>query len=210
MQYANPFTVLFEPGDSETSCTKRKAEKKLREIDKLKFKMNKTPEEYEKIRQESFWRAIVDPVLTGASETPEDIEQRKTKQREKSQIKELKRKLNAQKEKNKQEILLMQRNMRLLEEEHQRLNIENQRLNEENQQLKKRNCSPRSSFNYNTESVSLEEKIEEEFHDLYRTNGCYKQTYKELMLKYHPDKNKSNSGHAISAILNILKERYVD
>ena len=207
MQTDNPFTVLIDSGDSGTSCPMRKAHKKLREIEKLKIKMNKTPEEYEKIRQESFWRAIVDPVLTGASETLEEIEQRRTKQREKTLIKELKKKLNTQNEKHKLEILSMQRkwqeDMRLLEEENQRLKIENQ-------QLKKRNCSPRSSFNYNADSVSLEEKIEDEFLELYQQKESYKQTYKELIIKYHPDKNKSDGGHTISAILNILKERYVD
>tara|TARA_B100001758_G_scaffold171495_2_gene148443 strand:- start:42314 stop:42937 length:624 start_codon:yes stop_codon:yes gene_type:complete len=207
MQGDNPFTVLFEPGDSETSCTKRKAEKKLREIDKLKFKMNKTPEEYDKIRQESIWRAIVEPVLTCASETPEKIEQRKTKQREKSQIKEFKRKLTIQKEEYKQSLASMQRKweerMRLLQEENQRLKVENQ-------QLKKNNCSPRTSFNYNADAVSMEEKIEDEFHELYQQNGTYKQTYKELILKYHPDKNNTEIGHKITTILNILKQRYKD
>ena len=207
MQTDNPFTVLIDSGDSETSCTKRKAEKKLREIEKLKSKINKNPEEYEKIHQESFWRAIVEPVLTGASETPEEIQHRKSKQREKSQIKELKRKLNTQKEKYKQEIISMERKweerMRLLQEENQRLKIENQ-------QLKKRNCSPRSSFNYNADAVSMEEKIEDEFLELYQQKRSYKQTYKELILKYHPDKYKGDTGHTISAILNILKERYKD
>tara|TARA_X000001036_G_C20600702_1_gene774811 strand:- start:65 stop:688 length:624 start_codon:yes stop_codon:yes gene_type:complete len=207
MQTDNPFTVLIDSGDSGTSCPTRKAHKKLREIEKLKIKMNKTPEEYEKIRQESFWRAIVDPVLTGASETLEEIEQRRTKQREKSQIKELKRKLDTQKEKYKQDITSMERKweerMRLLQEENQRLKVENQ-------QLKKRNCTPRSSFNYNADAVSLEEKIEEEFHELYQQKGSYKQTYKELILKYHPDKNNKEFGHKITTILNILKQRYVD
>ena len=207
MQNDNPFTILIDSGDSGTSCPMRKAHKKLREIEKLKIKMNKTPEEYRKIREESIWRAIVDPVLTGACETLEEIEQRRTKQRDKSQIKELKRKLNNQNEKHKQEIALMQRKweerMRVLQEENQRLKVENQ-------QLKKRNSKPRSSFNYNADSVSLEEKIEDEFLELYQQKDSYKQTYKELILKYHPDKNKTETGHKITTILNILKERYKD
>ena len=207
MQSTNPFEVFSDTKDPSTSCPTRKAHKKLREIEKLKQKMNKTPEEYNKIQEESNWRAIVEPVLTDASETPEDIEQRKTKQREKSQIKELKRKLDTQKEKYKQEITSMQikwqEHMRLLE-------YENQRLKVENQQLKKMNCTPRSSFNYNADAVSMEEKIEDEFLELYQQKGSYKQTYKELILKYHPDKNNTEIGHKITTILNILKQRYVD
>ena len=107
MPTTNPFAVFSDTEDLSTSCPMRKAHKKLREIEKLKHKMNKTPEEYNKIREESILRAIVDPVLTGASETLEEIEQRRTKQRDKSQIKELKRKLDSQKEKYKQEIKLI-------------------------------------------------------------------------------------------------------
>jgi hypothetical protein len=207
MTSTNPFAVFSDTGDSETSSPMRKAHKKLREIEKLKFKMNKTPEEYRKIREESIWRAIVEPVLTGATTTPEEIEQRKNKQREKTQIKELKRKLNNQNENYKQEIALIQRKweerMRVLQEENQRLKVENQ-------QLKKMSSSPRSSFNYNADSVSLEEKIEDEFIEIYQQKGSYKQTYKEMILKYHPDKNKTDIGHKITTILNTLKDRYVD
>ena len=203
MPSTNPFEVLNDTEDSGTACPIRQARKKLKAIEKLKNKMNKNPEEYAKIREESILRAIVEPVLTCASETPEDIEQRRTKQREKTQIKELKRKLNAQKDKHKQELLSMQRNMRLLEEEIQRLNFENQRLNEENQQLKK------EKYYYKSDPVSIEKKIIKEFHDLYLINGCYIKTYKELIFKYHPDKYKSDDAHTISAILNNLRERYV-
>ena len=207
MTSTNPFAVFNDAGDSDTSCPMRKAHKKLREIEKLKHKMNKTPEEYTKIREESIWRAIVEPVLTGATTTPEEIKQRKNKQRENTQIKELKRKLNNQNEKHKQKIALMQRKweerMRVLQEENQRLKVENQ-------QLKKGNSSPRSSFNYNADSVSMEEKVEQEFLELYQQKGSYKETYKEMILKYHPDKNNTDIGHKITTILNTLRQRYKD
>ena len=196
MPSTNPFAVFSDTIDTSTSCPTRKAHKKLREIEKLKQKMNKTPEEYNKIQEESNWRAIVEPVLTDASETPDDIEQRKTKQREKSQIKDLKRKLDTQKEK-----------IRQLKLENHQLNRENQQLKLENQQVKKRKCS---SFNYNADAVSMEEKIEDEFLELYQQKGSYKQTYKEMIMKYHPDKNSTEIGHKITTILNILKQRYVD
>jgi hypothetical protein len=218
MSSTNPFAVFSDTKDPSTSCPTRKAHKKLREIEKLKQKMNKTPEEYNKIQEESNWRAIVEPVLTDASETPEDIEQRKTKQREKGQIKDLKRKLDTQKEKYKQENASVQRkwqeDMHMLQEkirqlklENHQLNRENQQLKFENQQVKKRKCS---SFNYNADAVSMEEKIEDEFLELYQQKGSYKQTYKEMIMKYHPDKNNTEIGHKITTILNILKQKYVD
>ena len=90
--------------DSGTSSPIRKATKKLREIEKLKLKLNKTPEEYNKIREESIWRAIVEPVYSGTSESVEDVEKRKIKQKEKRQMKEFERKQRLEKEKHKKEV----------------------------------------------------------------------------------------------------------
>ena len=78
------------------------------------------------------------------------------------------------------------------------------------QQLKKMNCTPRTSFNYTSDSVSIEEKIEDEFLELYQQKGSYKLCYKELIIKYNPDKSKTEIGNKITTILNILKQRYVD
>ena len=51
-----------EDEHQETTQTQRKALKKLREISLLKVKPHKTPEEYAKINQESFYRLIADTV----------------------------------------------------------------------------------------------------------------------------------------------------
>ena len=96
--------------DSGTSAPMRKATKKLREIEKLKLKLNKTPEEYSKIREESIWRAIVEPVYSGTSESVEDVEKRKIKQKEKRQMKEFERKQRLEKEKHKKELETIKEN----------------------------------------------------------------------------------------------------
>ena len=96
--------------DSGTSSPIRKAAKKLREIEKLKQKLNKTPEEYNKIREESIWRAIVEPVYSGTSESVEDVEKRKIKQKEKRQMKEFERKQRLEKEKHKKELETIKEN----------------------------------------------------------------------------------------------------
>ena len=59
----NLFALLQDSNDEppETNSWRRKAQKKLREIEKLKKKSNKTPEEYKKISEESDWQAIAFP-----------------------------------------------------------------------------------------------------------------------------------------------------
>ena len=216
--------------DSGTSSPIRKAQKKLREIEKLKLKMNKTPEEYKKIREESIWRAIVEPVYSGTSESVEDVEKRKIKQKEKRQMKEFERKQRLEKEKHKKELEAIkqdyQEKMRLLEEEKRQMKLEHYTLQTENQELKlmiqellhekyssssSSSSSPTSSIFHDENPVSTEEKIEEEFLEVYAQEGSYKKTYKKMMLQYHPDKcpSKRFAGE-VSAILNRLKEKYKD
>ena len=55
-----------EDEHQETTQPQRKALKKLREISLLKAKPHKTPEEYAKIRQESFYQLIANAVDTNA------------------------------------------------------------------------------------------------------------------------------------------------
>ena len=203
--------------DNETSCQKRKAAKKLREIEKLKYKNNKTPEEYKKIREEAIWKAVLEPVYTGINETQEDIERRNNKQRDKKKIKDLENKHRIEKEKHKKEISTIKKNyqekIKILEDEKRNLKNENQQLQLLIQEIiKKNSCSHSPSSMYHQKAeVSMEEKIEEEFLELYTKERSYKKTYKIMMLKYHPDKCCSTkiSGQ-VSAILNILKEKYVD
>ena len=58
-----------EDEHQETTQPQRKALKKLREISLLKAKPHKTPEEYTKINQESFYRLIADAVDADAVDT---------------------------------------------------------------------------------------------------------------------------------------------
>ena len=216
----NSFSALIEDEqDSGTSSPTRKAQKKLREIEKLKLKMNKTPEEYKKIDEESIWRAIVEPVYIDSSESTEDVEKRKIKQKEKRQMKEFERRQRLEKEKHKKELEaikeLYQENRRCLEHEKR----ENQELKLIIQQLlreKQSSTSPPSrtssaSIYHEENPVSTEEKIKEEFFELYAQEGSYKKTYKKMILRYHPDKCPSKTfADEVSAILNILREKYKD
>lgn len=63
----------LEDEHQETTQPQRKALKKLREISLLKAKPHKTPEEYAKIRQESFYRLIANVVDAGAVDADTNV-----------------------------------------------------------------------------------------------------------------------------------------
>ena len=83
----NQYDSLDDTADKDTSTNSpvRKAQKKLREINKLKNKKNKTSEELEKIKQEPEWLAIVNSEYEVTSENPQDVLLRKEKQYQKQQ-----------------------------------------------------------------------------------------------------------------------------
>ena len=80
----NSYASLDIPDTEETENLTRKANKKLREIEKLKLKSKKTPDEYAKIHEEEIWKAIAIPADAIPSETEEQIAKRNAKQREKT------------------------------------------------------------------------------------------------------------------------------
>ena len=218
----NSFSALYdEDSEPHTSCPLRKAHKKLREIEKLKLKMNKTPEEYKKIREEDVWRAIVEPVYTGMSENVEDIQRRKQKQQEntKSKLKALERKRLQEKEAHKKEIEQMQtkrreenerykKELRALRQKIQELEHENKKLNQ-NASSAPASRTTTSRLNNNT-NVTLQDKIIEEYDELVQELGSKKKAYQKMMLLYHPDKCESTKiANDVACILNTLKENEV-
>ena len=101
--------------------------------------------------------------------------------------------------------------MKQLMEENRGLKHDIQYLQKELQILKEKKSSRRPSTTsyYESENVSIEEKIEDEFHDLYSELQCYKKVYYKMMRDYHPDKCQKEISGPASQVLSILKERYV-
>ena len=217
----NSYASLDIPDTEETENLTRKANKKLREIEKLKSKMNKTPEEYKKIREEDVWRAIVEPVYTGMSENVEDIQRRKQKQQEntKSKLKALERKRVQEKEAHKKEIEQMQTKRREENERYKKelraLRQKIQELEHENNLLKQKASSTPASRNTtsrlnNNTNVTLQEKIIEEYDELVFQLGSKKKAYQKMIISYHPDKCESKKfANEVACILNTLKENEV-
>ena len=221
----NSYASLDIPDTGETENLTRKAKKKLREIEKLKLKPKKTPEEYEKIRDEHIWKAIATPADAIPSETEEQIAERKAKQREKTKLKEQQQKQKKEKEKHKQEINLLKKKSQEEKEKHkQEINLLKKKfqeemekknrtiseLKEENAKMKKIITSNESKLNTSESQIST--IIENEYHKKYQALGTHKKTWREMMRKYHPDKFKENKelANAFSIILNQLKEKYRD
>ena len=211
----NSYAFLDIPDTEETENLTRKANKKLREIEKLKLKSKKTPEEYAKIHEEEIWKAIAIPADAIPSETEEQIAERKAKQREKTKQKEQQQKQRKEKEKHKQEIMLLKKKFQEQYQEQNRTMLE---LKQENAKLlnivlKMKNIiTTLKESEQNTSEPQISSIIEKEYHEKYQVSGTHKKTWYSMMLKYHPDKFKENKelAEACSNVLNRLKEQYID
>ena len=194
----NQYDSLEDTADKDTSTNSpvRKAQKKLREINKLKNKKNKTSEELEKIMQEPEWLAIVNSEYEVTSENPQDVLLRKEKQYQKQQ-QTLERKFKAQEkqikrleQENKKHRLLEQENkkLKLLEQENQNLINNNM---EKDKMIKQLLYKLNKVNQQNQSSIStIEKTIQEDF--IKKCNMNPKENREKLwrkwMIKYHPDK----------------------
>ena len=211
----NSYASLDIPDTEETENLTRKANKKLREIEKLKLKSKKTPDEYAKIHEEEIWQAIAIPADAIPSETEEQIAKRNAKQREKTKLKEQQQKQRKEKEKHKQEIILLKKKFQEQYQEQNRTMLE---LKQENAKLlnivlqMKNIITTLKESEPNTPEPQISSIIEKEYHEKYQVSGTHKKTWYSMMLKYHPDKFKENKelAEACSNVLNRLKEQYIE
>ena len=213
----NGFAPLEASPETQTACPMRKAQKKLREIEKLKNKKNKTPEEHAKLDEEDIWKAIAFPVNVNI-ENPKETEERKLKQREKTILK-LEKQLASEKQKHEKQKKETRHIEMDLKDKCFSLMHKNSELHRANAQLKyeleklteKLNSFSRAQPKRATTASpeSFEEKLEEEFLELSREKQSYKKAYIEMMRAYHPDKLSDKAvANAASRCINDLKENY--
>ena len=208
----NIYAPLEEvPENNETDYLHRKAHKKLREIEKLKLKPNKTSDELNKIKDEEIWRAVVIPPDTSMEQTPEEKAERKRKQREKTKMKELERKLQDEIQRHKVELDLFKKHFK---ENYQKQSDKLTEMKHQNAQLHLELRTLRSSklnIRNDTSNIQLMLIMEKEFNEHTEELGTTKSAWHKMMLKYHPDKYTENKELAdiFSKILNGLKEKYV-
>lgn len=226
LQKSTIYSHLSFEETNETENYIRKAKKKLREIAVLKKKSNKTPEEWEKIHQESDWLDIVKPVNISIEPTAEEVKERKEKQREKTKIKKIEKQLYDQKQKHKREIELLKKHfqeqnflkMKLLIDKNTELKRNIEILNDKNKELNnvirllqsnQSSSSKSTSSYYQVDEVSVEEKIEEEFYELYNEFGSYRKVYIQMMKTYHPDKCSAEIAEPAAKVLSVLKQKHI-
>ena len=180
------YNVLHDESENLSTPVRdilKKAQKKLREIEPLKNKPNKTKEEVDKLNMESYWLSIVSP-----SACHHECEERKKKQlarhnekEKKKEEVERKRLAREKRETYRRELLKQKERLKRIEEE-----IRNQ--------IKK--IQP------------VAEQIECEFAVMFAECKNANKVFRTLSLKYHPDKNLGNPHAEEFKILVNVRDKY--
>ena len=199
----------------------RKAKKKLKSIEKLKYKEHLTPEEKIKLQNESIWLKVINPSYISPEEKHRNEQDEITQQKEKMKKKMKKDKLKQAKLKKEQDRRNREQDRR--NEEQDRRNREQDRRNEEqdrrnreqdrrNEEQGRYNEEQQERFEYQQRQLlkqqkhisKLEKDIICEFNGLLTQGFSKKKAKHNMLLRYHPDKNLGDSVKAnkISCIIN--------
>tara|TARA_B100001142_G_scaffold305352_1_gene334247 strand:+ start:2029 stop:2664 length:636 start_codon:yes stop_codon:yes gene_type:complete len=203
----NLFALLQDSNDEppETNSWRRKAQKKLREIEKLKKKSNKTPEEYKKISEESDWQAIAFPTDLSSPESIEDTYKRKEKQHGKT-LNEYERKF-----------ALQTKQINDLKKELQTAKYQQKMI--ESEQIEKDKIIQKQHFiiyKLQQQSCSIESIIQDEYKQKCDDDSTLSQekVWHKMMRKYHPDKISKHLGfplaNELATFVTKLKPSMVD
>jgi DNA repair exonuclease SbcCD ATPase subunit len=196
MSTHNKFAGLNEP-DHETKECKRKVKKKIREINILEKKPNKTSEELDKISKKDEYIAMANPVQVETPHIPNKMK-KEFKQKEKN-WKNTEKKL-------KEKIKTKEQNELDLKKKIQELNYNNARLKNELKQLKENKIQ----LNNTQQDNQVEEIIQKEYEKKKKEySGNKDKAFRQLSRMYHPDKLEKIIGNKLathlSQIANSLK-----
>jgi len=222
--YASLLDETFpEDEHQETTQPQRKALKKLREISLLKAKPHKTPEEYAKIKQESFYRLIADANVVDANTVDTNAVDKKDHIIEearlrKSKKQEYERKLRAKDKK----IAALQAKLQTQEAAHQETKKLFYKTISDQAKTISQQCRKNDEMEHAIHMLHNQIKhiksINNDFRSILRDeyNTALQtaqstltplQVWKKLMLKYHPDKIAHILGTRMSTeITKVLTE----
>lgn len=158
--------------------------------------------------EEDVWKAIVEPIII-SNERPQEVRSKKKMQRDKDKIKELEGRLCREKEKHIRSTEKIELKLREQEQEYNKRILQLQNieitLREELKRLKSSKASYVKKSDFNPENV-LEEKVMDELYELTSNLGNNRKALKQLLLKYHPDKNQNSViSIKITKILNDIQ-----
>ena len=193
-----------------TNNERRKAEKKLKEIQTLLKKTSHTKEELDKLATEQHWKDIIDwidhPKKT--EETQKTIKNRLKRKREKEkrerELEEIRkrREKEAEEQKRRHEEIRKQRQQREKEAEEQKRRYQEDRKQkrQEEEEFRKRQ----------EEEFREHQELWSEFDAMYRQNNDVNKTFRKLSVKYHPDKNigKKQWSEAKQQELTNIRDHY--
>ena len=208
---------------SGTNNERRKAEKKLKEIQTLLKKTSHTKEELDKLATEQHWKDIIDwidhPKKTAekTEETPKMIKNRLKRKREKEkrerELEEIlkRREKEAEEQKRRQEEILKQRRQREKEaEEQKRRHQEDRKQKRQEEEEFRKQQQKREEEEEFRKHHREHQDLWSEFEALYRQNNNVNKTFRKLSVKYHPDKNigKKQSSEAKQKELTNIRDYY--
>ena len=193
-----------------TNNERRKAEKKLKEIQILLKKTSHTKEELDKLATEQHWKDIIDWIDNPKKmeETQKTIKNRLKRKREKEkrerELEEIRkrREKEAEEQKRRHEEILKQRQQREKEAEEQKRRYQEDRKQkrQEEEEFRKRQ----------EEEFREHQELWSEFDAMYRQNNDVNKTFRKLSVKYHPDKNigKKQWSEAKQQELTNIRDHY--
>jgi hypothetical protein len=175
-----------EPSITEPKDLKRKAEKKLREIENLKQKSNPTIEEQEKISQEKYWRNILYPNEKSPDTSSEKESSTKRKKKEAEQ-----------------------KHKKAKQEKHRRRQEQKQKEEDTRRQYQryKKSDTPVIDVQPSSEEQKIHYAILNEYLSLSKEKTSSR-AFRELSILYHPDKNSSTDTTLHFQLLNNIHEEY--
>jgi ATP-dependent Lon protease len=187
--------VVKDPG---TTNQRRKAEKKLKEIQILIKKTSHTKEELDKLATEQHWKDIIDWF-----DNP-----KKTDETQKTIKNRLKRKREKEKRERQLEEILKQRERREKEVEEQKRRHEEYRKQRQEEEFRKQE-QKRQEEEFRKHHYE-HQYLWSEFEALYRQNNDVNKTFRKLSVKYHPDKNigKQEWAEAKQKELTNIRDHY--
>ena len=187
---------------SGTNNERRKAEKKLKEIQTLLKKTSHTKEELDKLATEQHWKDIIDwidnPKKTAekTEETPKMIKNRLKRKREKEK-----------RERELEEIL--KRREKEAEEQKRRHQEDRKQKRQEEEEFRKQQQKRQEEEEFRKHHREHQD-LWSEFDAVYRQNNNVNKTFRKLSVKYHPDKNigKKQSTEAKQKELTNIRDYY--
>ena len=199
----------------------RKAKKKLKAIEKLKYKENLTTEEKIKLENESIWLKIINPSYISPDEQRRNEQDELIRKKEKlkkniknDKLKQVKFKKEQERQRNEERLRNEEQDRRNREQE--RRNREQERRNEEqerrNEEQDRCNREYQERFEHQQRQLlkqqkkisKLEKDITCEFNGLLTQGFSKKKARHKMLLRHHPDKNLGDivKANKISCIIN--------